>query len=81
VSVQERRLEAEIAQTRHQLGETVEALAEKADVKSKAAAKVDAAKTAVRRRPVPFAAAAFVLLSTLVVRRVAKRRRRRRAAG
>ncbi len=77
-------LRGEIAEAREQLGETVEALAAKADVKSRtketveqqkvrARAKLDDATKQVKQKPAPVAAVAGVALLLLVLRR---RRRR-----
>jgi ElaB/YqjD/DUF883 family membrane-anchored ribosome-binding protein len=64
----------EIESRRQELGETVAALAEKADVKAKAKDKVEDAKQSVRENPAPVAAAVVgVLALALVVRRARKR--------
>ena len=44
-------IRSDIEETREQLGETVEALAAKADVKGQAKAKVEDVKTQVREKP------------------------------
>ena len=55
-------IRSEIEETREQLGETVEALAAKADVKGQAKAKVEDVKEQVRSKPVvPVAVAVGVL--------------------
>lgn len=64
-------IQSEIERTRAELGETVAALADKADVKAQASAKADALK---QRAPVIAGGAG--LLALLVLRR--RRRRRRR---
>jgi hypothetical protein len=71
-------LRAEIAQTRAELGETVEALAAKTDVKARTAAlKARAADAvrgpAVRRSVAPAAAAAALATGVLLVVRGRKR--------
>lgn len=81
-------LEAEIERTREQLGETVEALAAKVDVKARAQrkagqltgqlkSKVDQAKKQIMQRPIPVAVAAGAvgaLVVTLVI--IGQRRQR-----
>jgi Protein of unknown function (DUF3618) len=88
VSDNPRQLEAEIERTRERLGETVEALAAKADVKARAQHKVseltgrlkskaDQAKQQITQRPGTVAASAGVvcaLAATLVI--ISWRRRR-----
>jgi len=75
VEDQKEQLRDEIADTRERLGDTVEALAEKADVKGQAKAKVEEKKEAIRDDPKPVAAVAggvalfFVLLFALRRRR------------
>jgi ribosome-binding protein aMBF1 (putative translation factor) len=59
-------LQAEIDQTREQLGETVEQLAAKADVKARVQPKVEEAKS---RAPVVLGAAAALLVAVVLVRR------------
>jgi 2C-methyl-D-erythritol 2,4-cyclodiphosphate synthase len=63
-------LEKEIEQTREQLGQTVEALAAKVDVKARAQEKLGQAGQQIRKRPVPAAATvgALVLFFTLIRR-------------
>jgi Protein of unknown function (DUF3618) len=79
-------LRREIERTRLELGGTVEALSQKADVKSQVKEKVDEGKVqlrerqeAVRRdvaeRPAPFAAGAAVAVGVLVLWVVRRRRR------
>jgi len=88
VSEDSQQLEAEIERTRERLGETVEALAAKADVKARAQRKADQLtgqlkskanqmKKQITQRPIPVAVAAGaagVLAATLVV--VSRRRQR-----
>ncbi len=80
-------LREEIAETRDQLGDTVEALAEKADVKGQVQGKVEEQKAALHdkqaevkakidERKVPIVAAVAGLVALLVLLRL----RRRRAA-
>ncbi len=60
----------EIAETREELGEAVEALVGKADVKARAREKLGQASTRARERPGPAAAVAGLLvLSVVVIRR------------
>jgi MYXO-CTERM domain-containing protein len=74
-------IESEIEETREELGDTVAALADKADVKKQAKEKADEAKDHVQQRipdpildnPVPVAAAAIGLVLLLLVRRRRKR--------
>ena len=88
MSEDSQQLEAEIERTRERLGETVEALAAKADVKARAQRKADQLtgqlkskanqmKKQITQRPIPVAVAAGavgVLAATLVV--VSRRRQR-----
>jgi ElaB/YqjD/DUF883 family membrane-anchored ribosome-binding protein len=67
-------LREEIEATRQELGDTVEALAAKADVKALAHEKVERAKESVARPPVIGAAVAIVV--GLIAWRLIKRRRR-----
>ena len=64
-------LQAEIERTREQLGETVEELAARADVKARLQEKVEERKEAVRSSPVvPVAVAVVALVAVaLVIRR------------
>jgi ElaB/YqjD/DUF883 family membrane-anchored ribosome-binding protein len=55
-------IRAEIDQTREDLGDTVEALAEKTDVKAQAKAKVDQGQALVKQNPKPVAIAGAVLV-------------------
>ncbi len=76
-------LREEIAETRQELGDTVEALAAKTDVKAQAKQKVEEGKTAVSRNPAPLIAAGAATLSAagawLIIkhRRAARSQRRR----
>jgi hypothetical protein len=85
VTEDRQQLEAEIERTRERLGETVEALAGKADVKARAQHKAgdrlktmaNQAKQQITRRPVTVAVAAGAvgaLAATLVI--ISRRRRR-----
>jgi hypothetical protein len=74
-------LREEIQEDREQLGETVEALAQKADVKGQVQEKVEERKEQVRdvqeqvkQRPVPVAAVVGGALAALVLLRWLKRR-------
>jgi hypothetical protein len=63
-----------IEQTRRELGDTVEALAAKADVKAQARRRIDNAKAWARSHRVPLAVAG-VSVAGLVAWRLTKRRR------
>ncbi|HTX09077.1 MAG TPA: DUF3618 domain-containing protein [Solirubrobacteraceae bacterium] len=67
-------IQREIEQTRRELGDTVEALAAKADVKAQAQRRIESTKTSVRSHPAPLAVAAVCLVG-LVAWRLTKRRR------
>jgi ElaB/YqjD/DUF883 family membrane-anchored ribosome-binding protein len=54
-------IRAEIDETREELGDTVEALAEKTDVKAQAKAKADQAQALVKENPKPVAIAAGIV--------------------
>jgi hypothetical protein len=80
-------LRHEIEQTRSELGATVEALSQKADVKSQVKGKVDEGKVQLRERqeavrkdvaerPAPFAAGAAIAVGVLVLWAIRRRRRR-----
>ena len=76
-------LREEIAETRQELGDTVEALAAKTGVKARAKQKVEEGKTAVSHNPAPLVAAAAATASAagawlIIKRRRAARSRRRR---
>ena len=60
-------IRADIERTRVQLGETVEALAEKTDVKAHAKEKVDEVKTTARDNTVPLAVAGVALVAVVVL--------------
>jgi hypothetical protein len=83
-------LRSEIEQTRAELGETVEELAARADVKARAKEKVDetkaravataaeakeAVRTSVRERPTPWAVVAAAALLAIAALVIGKRRR------
>lgn len=72
-------LREEIADTRRELGDTVEALAAKTDVKAQAKQKVEEGKTAVSRNPLPLLAAAAATVSAAGAWVVIKRRRAARS--
>ena len=59
-------LQAEIDQTREQLGETVEQLAAKADVKARVQPKVEQAKS---KAPIVLGVAAALVVGLVVLRR------------
>jgi ElaB/YqjD/DUF883 family membrane-anchored ribosome-binding protein len=65
-------IEREIEQTREELGDTVEALAAKTDVKARASETVSRASARVRQRPVPVIAIGAVV-TILLVRRLIRR--------
>ena len=67
-------IEAEIEATREELGETVSALAEKADVKGQAQRKVEETKRKAQANPLPIAIAA----GTIGLAAIVWLRRRRR---
>ena len=80
-------LRRDIEKTRSDLGETVEALSQKADVKGQVRDKVEEGKVQLRERqevvrrdvaerPAPFAAGAAVAVGVLVLWVVRRRRRR-----
>lgn len=82
-------LREQIEHTRGELGETVSALSDKADVKAQASAKADevkhraqevgeTAKARAQENPVPFVIGAVVVL--FVLRKLRKRRRNQRAS-
>jgi len=74
-------IRAQIEETRHELGETVEALAAKVDVKAQVKDKVEATKEALeqqaRRRPGAFLGAGVAMLVAFVARRRIKGRRKK----
>jgi ElaB/YqjD/DUF883 family membrane-anchored ribosome-binding protein len=57
-----------IAQTREQLGETVEALARKTDVKAQARHKLEETKASVSENPIPFVVVGVLTAGFLVWR-------------
>jgi Protein of unknown function (DUF3618) len=67
-------IQREIEETRRELGDTVEALAAKADVKAQAHRRIDSAKAWARSHPVPVAVLG-VGLTGLLAWRLAKRRK------
>jgi Protein of unknown function (DUF3618) len=67
-------IEREIEETRRQLGDTVEALAAKADVKAHAHRRIETTKTSARSHRVALAGLG-VCLAGLVAWRITKRRR------
>ena len=66
----------EIEETREQLGETVEALAAKADVKGQAKAKVEDVKEQVRSKPVVPVAVVVGVVAAIGIRLLVASRRR-----
>jgi hypothetical protein len=64
----------EIERTRRELGETVEALSHKADVKERARLKKEEVQERVTSNPAPIAAVIGGLIALLVVRRLIRRR-------
>ena len=64
----------EIERTRRELGETVEALSHKADVKEQARLKKEEVQERVASNPVPIAAVIGGLIALVVVRRLIRRR-------
>ena len=64
----------EIEHTRRELGETVEALSHKADVKEQARLKKEEVQERVASNPAPIAAVIGGLIVLLVVRRLIRRR-------
>jgi Protein of unknown function (DUF3618) len=58
----------EIEETRQELGDTVEALAAKADVKAQVHRQVESTKASVQRNPAPLAAAGVLVAAFLVWR-------------
>ena len=67
-------LRREIERTRRELGDTVDALSQKADVKQQARQKKDEVQERVRSNPTPLAAAVGGLVALLILRRLLKRR-------
>jgi ElaB/YqjD/DUF883 family membrane-anchored ribosome-binding protein len=67
-------LRREIEQTRQELGETVDALSHKADVKEQARLKKDEMRQRVGENPIPLAAVAGGMLGLLILLRLIRRR-------
>jgi Protein of unknown function (DUF3618) len=67
-------LRREIERTRQQLGETVDALSHKADVKEQARRGKDEMRQQVGENPIPLAAVAGGILALLVLLRLIRRR-------
>ena len=67
-------LRREIERTRRELGDTVDALSQKADVKQQARQKKDEVQERVKSNPTPLAAAVGGLVALLILRRLLKRR-------
>ena len=67
-------LRSEIERTRRELGDTVDALSRKADVKQQARQKKDEVQQRVSSNPAPIAAAIGGLIALLVVLRIIRRR-------
>jgi hypothetical protein len=70
-------IRAQIEETRQELGETVEALAARTDVKAQVKDKLEKAEQQARQRPAPFIGAAFAMLVALVARSRVKRRKKK----
>jgi hypothetical protein len=66
-------LRREIERTRRELGETVDALSHKADVKEQARQKKDEVQARVSANPTPIAAAIAGLIALLVLLRLIRR--------
>jgi Protein of unknown function (DUF3618) len=64
----------EIEQTRRELGDTVDALSQKADIKQQARIKKDEVEERVKANPGPLAAAIGGLLALLLLLRILRRR-------
>jgi ElaB/YqjD/DUF883 family membrane-anchored ribosome-binding protein len=67
-------LRREIERTRQELGETVDALSHKADVKEQARLKKDEVRQRVSDNPIPLVAVAGGIVALLVLLRVIRRR-------
>ena len=67
-------LRREIERTRRELGDTVDALSQKADVKQQARQKKDEVQQRVASNPMPLAAAIGGLIALLVLLRILRRR-------
>jgi hypothetical protein len=68
-------IRSDIEQTREELGDTVEALAAKTDVKAHAQEKAEEIKQEAREKSVPLAAIGGAVIAALVAWRVIARRR------
>jgi hypothetical protein len=64
----------DIARTREELGDTVEALASKTDVKGQARAKVEGARAAAADHPVPLAVLGVLVVGAVIGRIIGTRR-------
>ena len=67
-------LRREIERTRRELGDTVDALSHKADVKQQARQKKEEVQERVKSNPTPLAAAVGGLVALLILRRLLRRR-------
>jgi ElaB/YqjD/DUF883 family membrane-anchored ribosome-binding protein len=67
-------LRREIERTRRELGDTVDALSQKADVKQQARQKKDEVQERVKSNPIPLAAAVGGVVALLILRQLLKRR-------
>jgi hypothetical protein len=67
-------LRSEIERTRRELGDTVDALSRKADVKQQARQKKEEVQQRVSSNPTPIAAAIGGLIAVLVILRIVRRR-------
>ncbi|HZB06128.1 MAG TPA: DUF3618 domain-containing protein [Thermoleophilaceae bacterium] len=67
-------LRREIERTRRELGDTVDALSHKADVKQQALQKKEEVQERVKSNPTPLVAAAGALVALLILRRLLRRR-------
>lgn len=67
-------LRREIERTRRELGDTVDALSQKADVKQQARQKKDEVQQRVASNPMPLAAAIGGLIALLVLLRILRKR-------
>ena len=60
----------EIEETRHALGDTVQALAAKTDIKAQAQRKLESAKASAKQNPAPVAVIVATLLVGMIIRKV-----------